>query len=180
MDRFEKDAILVTLIECLKGNGSWCGETHIQKSAYLLQKLTNLDLGFDFILYKHGPFSFDLSDELLAMQIDNFIEHIPTPPYGSCYTLAKQSEKLKNHYYDFIEENKDKIKFITQKVGQKGVAELETLATALYVTKQKIIEADKRSERITELKPHVSTADAENAISDIDMFIEESKAIVLT
>jgi uncharacterized protein YwgA len=62
MKEAQNRAILVTLIKSLRSKGSWCGETHIQKAAFFLQQLTGVPIDFDFILYKHGPFSFDLRE----------------------------------------------------------------------------------------------------------------------
>jgi len=70
MNRLKRDVVILSLIENLKKKGSWCGETHIQKATYFLQELFDFPLGFEFILYKHGPFSFDLSDKLTAMRAD--------------------------------------------------------------------------------------------------------------
>ena len=62
MKKSQRDAVLLSLVGEMINKGSWCGETHIQKAAYFLQVLLEVPLEFDFILYKHGPFSFDLSD----------------------------------------------------------------------------------------------------------------------
>jgi hypothetical protein len=63
MERLQRASILLTLNEELRRAGSWAGETHMQKATYFLQELTRIPLEFDFVLYKHGPFSFDLRDE---------------------------------------------------------------------------------------------------------------------
>jgi uncharacterized protein YwgA len=68
MDVFERSALIGTLVQELRHNGSWCGETHVQKGTFLLQELERVSLEYDFILYKHGPFSFALSDELGVMR----------------------------------------------------------------------------------------------------------------
>ena len=73
MERIKNITILLQLIESLRKNGSWCGETHIQKAIYSLQQLKGVPLNFNFVLYKHGPFSFDLRDELTAMRADGLI-----------------------------------------------------------------------------------------------------------
>jgi len=70
MDRLRRAALLTQLIERLRRRGSWCGETHVQKATLFLQDLTRIPMGFDFILYKHGPFSFDLRDELTSLRAD--------------------------------------------------------------------------------------------------------------
>ena len=67
MNRLAQQAILSGLATRLGSRGSWVGETHLQKAAYLLSQLRGVDFDFDFILYKHGPFSFELRDELALM-----------------------------------------------------------------------------------------------------------------
>ncbi|MCL6557372.1 MAG: hypothetical protein K6U74_00970, partial [Firmicutes bacterium] len=62
----KRKALLLSLVKAMESQGSWCGETHIQKCSYFLQAMLGVPLGFEFILYKHGPFSFDLRDELTA------------------------------------------------------------------------------------------------------------------
>jgi len=67
MDAFERKGVLLDLIDRLNRGGSWCGETHIQKSVYFLQELLGVPLDFNTIFYKHGPYSFDLADELVSL-----------------------------------------------------------------------------------------------------------------
>ena len=58
---------------------------------------------------------------------------------------------------------------VVQFVGRRGVAELERLSTALYVTVQqdeKSIES--RAKRIHDLKPHVSVESAAEAVKELD------------
>lgn len=55
MNRTQRQAILLALIQRLREKGSWCGETHIQKSAYFLQELLGVPLDLNVIFYKHGP-----------------------------------------------------------------------------------------------------------------------------
>jgi hypothetical protein len=83
MDRLQKSAIIISLLEALQQNGSWCGETHIQKAMYCLQQIRDVPTGFEFILYKHAPSSFDLQDELTAMCADGLLEmRTKLYPYG--------------------------------------------------------------------------------------------------
>lgn len=60
MERLNRAAVLLNLVETLRSKGSWASETHFQKAAYFLQELLRVPLEFEFILYKHGPFSFGL------------------------------------------------------------------------------------------------------------------------
>ena len=68
MDRLQRTALIFELTKKMRERGSWCGETHLQKATFWAEECFSLPLGFDFILYKHGPFSFDLRDELTSMR----------------------------------------------------------------------------------------------------------------
>ena len=39
LKRMQRDAVLLSLMNEMRAKGSWCGETHVQKSAYFLQEL---------------------------------------------------------------------------------------------------------------------------------------------
>jgi len=64
MERFERESLLALLVEALNQRGSWSGSTHIQKSAFFLQDLGETPLDYDFVIYRYGPFSFELRDDL--------------------------------------------------------------------------------------------------------------------
>ena len=46
MNRLQRAAILLTLLDALRQRGSWCGETHLQKSVYFLEEMCGVPLGF--------------------------------------------------------------------------------------------------------------------------------------
>ena len=85
----KRSALVVALVNRLSQRGSWCGETHIQKTTYFLQGLLNVPTGFEFILYKHGPFSFDLRDELARLRAYGYLDLSPEPPYGPSLEVTK-------------------------------------------------------------------------------------------
>ena len=97
MDRLRNAALLTRLIEGLCGKGDWCGETHVQKTAFFVQELLGVPLEFQFILYKHGPFSFGLRDELTALRADGLLELEPRP-YGAQLVPTKQCEYIQGLY----------------------------------------------------------------------------------
>lgn len=171
--RMQRDAVLLSLMDEMKANGSWCGETHIQKSTYFLQELLEVGIGFDFILYKHGPYSFDLSDAVTAMRADNLIEYKTRLPYGPSLFSTREGQKFLNQYPKTREKYEKKVQFIAEKTAKMGVAELERLATALYVTLNEN-RGEKRASRITELKPHIKIDEAEKAVNDVDAMIREA------
>lgn len=177
MQRLQRAAVLLALVEKLKAAGSWCGETHIQKATYFLQDLTNVPLGYRFILYKHGPFSFDLGNEITSMLADDLVElKVQPPPYGPSILAGEGGERVKKRFPKLIDKYSKQLEAVTKKLGRKGVAELERLATALYVTRDNQVnnDAESRAQHIHELKPHVSLALARQAVDELDEFIRSS------
>ena len=172
LDYIQKSAIVVSLIDSLKENGSWCGETHIQKTTFFLQELFGIPLDFDFILYKHGPFSFDLRSLLSFMFADVFLAYEPFPGYGPKIKTIEGSDFLRKNYSVTINKYSSKIKSVAKIFGDKNVAELEKIATAYYVKKNMKIEESKFAEKINEMKPHISIEDAKKALSATDEIIK--------
>lgn len=177
MERLKKAALITKLVERLREKGSWCGETHIQKAAFFLQDLMNVPLEFDFILYKHGPFSFDLRDELTSLRADELIFLEPQWPYGPRIAITDQSKNIQQLYSKTMGKFKDHIVFVAEKLGSKGVADLERLATAFYVTQRAGGEdsVEERSKQLINLKPHVSLEAAKETVKEVDRIIEEAQ-----
>lgn len=73
----------------------WCGETHLQKATFLLEDGCDVPLDFDSVLYKYGPFSFDLHDELEDLRAQGFIRLEPQAyPYGPRIAVTERGQHL--------------------------------------------------------------------------------------
>ncbi len=175
MDRLKRAALMTRLLENLRDKRSWCGETHAQKAIFFAQDLMRVPLEFEFILYKHGPFSFDLRDELTSLRADGLIRLVPRWPYGPTIMPTELAKKLQNNYQRTLRLYEDKLAFLADKLGAKGVADLERLATALFVTvRQKVGESsEKRAAKLSEIKPHISYDQALEAIRKVDQMLDE-------
>jgi len=174
MKEEQNRAVLMKLIMSLRSKGSWCGETHIQKAAYFLKHLTDVPVDFDFILYKHGPFSFELSDELSVMRTFDLLNMENRYPYGPRIEDTNMGGKLCNRYPKTLAKYKKQINYIADKLGDKGVVDLEKLATAYYVTLENSDkDEDIRADIIVELKPHIKPEAAKQAVQEVDAFIEQ-------
>jgi len=163
----KKAAILCELAESLQQKGSWCGETHLQKSTYFLQELLEVPLGFEFILYKHGPFSFEFRDFLASMRADELIENKARPNfYGPTLQATEVSREHRKRYPLTLRNYRRFIDFASDKLGGMNVSELEQLATALFVIRNEPEQKNdtQRSIRINQLKPHVSVSAAQRAL----------------
>ncbi len=161
----EKFAILLDLAVHLRNQGSWTGETHVQKAMYLLQELFGLPAEFEFVLYKHGPFSFELRESLNQMEAERLIELQEQPyPYGPRIAEGTAAPRLRASAQP-TQAFHDQIAFISQELGNAGVAELERIATALFVSLDPAIAPAERAQKLVELKPHVPLPEAEQAFT---------------
>jgi uncharacterized protein YwgA len=179
MNRLQRAAVLLTLLAALKQRGSWCGETHLQKSVYFLQELLGVDLGFPFVLYRHGPYSFELGDEITALRADSLLNVKLGLPYGPSLEPSESAEGLLGNFERTRRLHQPAIDFVADPLAQHKVIDLERLATALYVTlelaRTRSVEA--RAARLNELKPHIALDNARRAIEDIDAICSEAKAL---
>jgi len=179
MNRLQRDSIIVSLIKAMREKDGWCAETNVQKGCYFLQELTGVPLGLEFVLYKYGPYSFDLTDELTAMRADAILTlRIRNPRYGPCYVPEELADNLLARFPQTVRRFEKRVRFVADRVGSRSVAELERLATALYVRKEMAAgKASERAHRITELKPHISQADAKAAVREVDAMETEIESI---
>ena len=179
MNSLAQEAILIGLARRLNDHGSWSGETHIQKTAYLAGELLKIPFDFEFILYKHGPFSFELRDELDDMRVDGLLERVPQGPrYGPRLLVSFRGREFEERFQRIMERYAQALDWITEKISDRGVLELERLATALWVTRQlqRPASADERARELVKLKPHVSLEAAISNVEEIDELIELAPA----
>lgn len=181
MKRLQLAAVLLELADQLKFTGSWCGETHLQKATYFLQELLQVPTGMEFILYKYGPYSFDLTENLTALRADELLEmKIKGFGYGPSFETTEISRGFREHYPITLGKYKAQISFVSAKLGDKGVRDLERLATALYVSldPKHNPPADARAYKIHRLKHHVSVDDAMDAVNEFDELSVEAAELL--
>lgn len=178
MELLQRAAVILSLAEKLWEKGSWCGETHIQKAAYLLEEMLGVPLEVEFVLYKHGPYSFDLTDDLARFKADGILEEEIMPyPYGPRIKPGKLAEQIKGKYPKTTAKYLPVVQFVADNIGDSKVTVLEQVATALYVTREGAVGGDviARARRLHDLKPHVPLEDAREAVERVDRMMEESK-----
>jgi hypothetical protein len=156
-----KHAIILEVIQNLSRLGSRTGKTHIQKALSLLRDTNSMDIPFQFILYKHGPFSFDVVDELEQMQSYDAIQIEPNQEgYGVVLSPGSMCNYVRTHA-PLEATELHAIQQTCEFVGNRNVLDLERLATASWIRYQEQ-EADPENvaARLHELKPHIALADA--------------------
>lgn len=178
MASYQRMALLLRLMELLREKGSWCAEWHIQKSAYFTQDLTKVPFGYDFFIYKYGPFSSSLDDNLsgmLALLVAELEAHdmFLSPKFR----IGRRGRKLMETFGECIAKYENQLKFVSDRIGHMKIKELEQVGTALFITRQMENEASVsvRCEHLRRRKPHIERSDAETAIERTDRWIEEAR-----
>lgn len=177
----KQQALLASLARALRERGSWTGETHIQKSAYIARELAGLPLDYEFSLYKYGPFSFDLRDALDEMRAEDFLEIEPVAGYGPRLHATDRAEKhLIARWPRTLARQQRAIDFVAEHVRDRGVGELERLATALWVRRTRPSGTPlAHAEAVHDIKPHVSVDAALAALSELDQWEQEAHSLAV-
>lgn len=161
-------AFVAQLVNTMRDNGGWAGETHIQKALFFLQKMLHVPTEYEFVLYKHGPYSFDLHDDLGRMRAHLILDIEPHPPYGASFGLGHTGGKIAQKSNEAIYKYASQLDFIVKKLGNKDVRSLERFATALFVRYgNPALDNAVLSRAIVGIKPHISEADAFEAVEAV-------------
>lgn len=179
MKESQREAVVLDFVRRLRAAGSWCGEAHIQKSTYFLQEFMGVPLGFNYIFYKHGPFSFDLNDQLTALRGNGLVELRSDAPYGPHLDASATADDYLGLFPQTIGQYEAGMDFVVRKLASRNVAGLEMLSTALFVRIELPDQGDGvRARRINELKPRVSVQEAISALHEVAGFEEERIGIM--
>lgn len=177
MNRVERMVLVTSTLEQLRDRGSWGGETHVQKAVYFLQSLMGKDVGYEFVLYKHGPFSFELRDDLNEMVAMKLLEVEPQSPYGPKLRETQAAKTLESKFPAVVDGCSSAVSFVADRLGQLDASELERVATAQLLLSEHQTESDDWvAEELTRVKPHVSKFDANLAVEKVRQFQKDLQA----
>lgn len=175
MEDLRQKSILTSLIQKLELHGSWAGETRIQKTVFFLTELFAVDLGVQFILYKHGPYSFDLHDLLCALRADLLVQlKIAEEHYGPAFVPGRWAENLIGRYPKTLARWAPALDFVAEHVAVKSVKELERWATVLYVLRREQLPRISIPARVVELKPHITLMQAQEALEEVEALLRKA------
>ncbi len=119
------DEKLLKLLLLIKLAGKIEGKTRLQKMVFLGKEEENVDIGFGFIKYNYGPYSFELTKALETLQTLGCIK-VETILFASAsedgfqtkqftYMITEEGEKLVNSKIDEMKEVAEKIKHLLKK-----------------------------------------------------------------
>lgn len=148
----QQSELALSAIAALNEVGKGESRTHIHKLLYFAQRWGIVEETFPYSLYLHGPYSYDLDQELLELEAFKKVKKFRDPAgYGARYKV------------DGIEVS-EQLKRLAQWLGPKSTRILEALATAEYVE-----EADESKcvAAVREVKPHLTEAEVRAAVDEI-------------
>lgn len=166
-------AILGAFVEQVRASGHACGETLLQKAAFVMKELLGVPFTDEFRIHYYGPFSFQLRDRLSLLEAEEFLRVSPRD-LGVTYDTAERFPQLREQFGPTIAKYQQAIDFAASQLGSLGVKELEPLTTALFVTRQQPdADASARVAKLMEIKPHVKATDAHAAIAKVDGWVAQ-------
>ena len=174
MESSQRQVLICHLVQEMRNKGSWAGHTHIQKCVLFLQGLFQVPTEYDFVLHLHGPYSFELRDDLTLMRTRSQLDVEERPGYGPSFTIGTRGKltlKTASPYSKTIE-------FVAEELSWNDVRLLERLSTALYLQNAFSSLGDKEVAReLTRLKPHISFEQSVDAVSQVNLLREKVKGI---
>lgn len=175
----EKKTLICLILEALKKQGSWCGETHIQKAAYLAKEMFKIPLEeYDFFLYRYGPYSSEISVDLATMRNEEIIVRTATYPFGATYGVKENKEIPSEDMEECRKQYGKKIDFIAEKFSDKGVGYLERLCTAHWVIRNYTNKTtDELAETLSEIKVKIPLETALKTIEETNSMIRKADKI---
>jgi uncharacterized protein YwgA len=168
LDDFARYALVARMVKALQSAGSWCGRTHIQKSLFFVQSLFLVEQEFEYVMYQHGPYSFQLDEDIVQLRRLNGLDlQVAPAPYGPHYTLTSGGENLLERFRLETSGYHDPIEFVAREFGKRSVRQLELLATSAFVEGSNQLSDLDLVRDIAALKPHFSEPEILNAIQEI-------------
>lgn len=170
--QFKPHAIILAVVEALHQRHSWTGKTHVQKTISLLNDKGKMAIPFRFVLYRHGPYSFDLEAELEQMKSYGALDiDLNTQGYGVILRPGSNAGFVREKGKLSLEEMKA-IDDVCDFVKDSNIWILERLATASWIRVQEgITERESVARRLNSLKPHISIEEAKEADAQVEAWL---------
>ncbi len=170
-EHYRQAAILSAFVEKVRSAGHACGETLIQKAAFVMKELFGVPLHDDFRIHYYGPFSFQLRERLASMEADEIVVVRPRE-MGVTYDVGDRFPQLRSRFASDIAASAKAIEFVARELGSLGVKKLEPLTTALYVTRQQPKgSVDERVQSLRQIKQHIDEPEARKAVQTVDHWL---------
>lgn len=114
-ERILKLLLLISIAQKIEG------KTKLQKIVFLGKEEEDIDLGFEFVKYNYGPYSFELTKELESLQTLGLIEiqmEINNSTDSNGFISKKFIYKITTKGNEIINSETEKLKEVVEKIKQ--------------------------------------------------------------
>jgi uncharacterized protein YwgA len=164
--------MLLELIAQSRKIGNWCGESYLQKASYIAHVVLELPLSVPFVLYKKGPYSFELKNLLMEMRANRLITLTPEGRYGPSFVLLEST--LTRTLRDLVAQHTAGIERLVRYLSRKDIAGLEAFSTAIMFWNQ-FQDATGHVDELNRLLPTLSRSDAVATIEEAHEFLKRDQ-----
>lgn len=181
MKRLQKASLIVEMIDKMKERDGWAGETHLHKCLFFLQEMRGIPTDYEFQIYHYGPYSFNLSDEIVQLKGDKIIIPYPRPyPYAPSLACSESSQTLREYFPKTLEKYAEDITFVAKHFGNLNATELSKLATAYYfILKDQYVNDDEDiAKKVNHAVHYISVPDAKEATRTIRRIANSNKNFI--
>jgi uncharacterized protein YwgA len=166
-------AWIIAAADALNQHGSWTGRVHLHKHLFIAQVLGLADPPFKFVLYDYGPYSFELDEQIVDLELfGQLLRSYPQPGYGPKYEPSLQGRNSAQ----LRPEEQEALERVASELGRRSSKDLELIATCLWMKKREN-KSDNTAvvSAVHEVKPRYSEPEITNALREAEK-LEESLA----
>jgi uncharacterized protein YwgA len=145
----------------------------MQKLVYFLQCVFDVPLGYDYKMHYYGPYSDELNDDLIAMQMDRNVE-IGADPSGYGYHIIPGTEAVAIRD-EILGKYSEKISKCLSEFDKFNPSELEILGTLHFVKYiAGVSDEDKIIEKTSMLKPVFTKVAIKKAYKELESIMKSA------
>jgi uncharacterized protein YwgA len=150
--------------------GGWCGDSYIQKVSYIAKAVLNMPLSVPFVLYKRGPYSFELKSLLLEMRASRLVMLVPDGHYGPSFVIIDNilTQRLRTN----VSQYSASVARLVKDLSRKSIADLEAFSTAIMFWGSQQNNPDKYVDELNRLLPSLSRSDAAATVEEAHEFLK--------
>jgi uncharacterized protein YwgA len=158
-------AWVLAAVDALNRHRSWTGRVHVHKHLFITQVLELAAPPFEFVLYDYGPYSFDLDNKIIELELLGHLSRsYPQPGYGPRYEPTLQGLELAR---TLRPEDREAVDQVATQLGDRKSQELERIATCLWVErKDGISDANAVVARVKGVKPKYDEETIRQSLND--------------
>ena len=136
MDGMRRDAVAIRLVEALDESGVRNTLERIQKAAFALDFI-GAPLGCVFMMYKHAPYSFDLTDVLTGLRARRFLAVKPKE-IGPVWSAAEMGDRITRRFPNTLARLESRMAFAVREcAAMVSLPEMGRINTALLLMRKR-------------------------------------------